>query len=139
MKYKKKKLSFSEYGRKLSLLYLKIREEVKKIDLIYGIPRGGLPIATYLSHHLETGLITDLDRVKEYIKSKRILIVDDISDTGNTFNNFPKEILTNNNCVTATIFYKPHSMYKPNYYVDEVNNNLWIVFPYERYDSEINR
>ena len=60
---------------------LKIVEWIKSENLtfknVYGPPRGGLPLAVKLSHLLNIPL--SLDTIKQ-----NTLVVDDISDTGNT-------------------------------------------------------
>jgi len=54
-----------------------------ELGAVYGLPRGGLPIAVSLSHKLNLPLLMDYyDR--KIVTDKQILVVDDIADTGNT-------------------------------------------------------
>jgi hypoxanthine phosphoribosyltransferase len=97
---------------------------------VYGIPRGGLIIAVYLSHLCNLEVVTDIER----INGDDTLVVDDIADTGKTLNKYP---ITK--CSSATIHYKPRSIIKPTYYVDLCENTDWIVYPYECSEEKPNR
>jgi hypothetical protein len=65
------------------------------------------------------------------LNGETILLFDDIADTGETLK-FVKKYLESRGVkkiYTATLFYKPHSMIKPDYYGEETV--AWIIFPYE--------
>ncbi len=66
-----------------------------------------------------------------------ILLVDDIADTGKTLKAATEELKkkTQSRIVTATVVYKPQSVFKPDVYVYEVDNNTWIVFDYEEIET----
>lgn len=111
-----------------------ILELIKKIPLnkyknIFAIPRGGIIIGVYLSHHLEIPMITDKNDI-----TQETLIVDDLADTGTTLKEFAE-----NNFDIATIYYKTRSTVVPTYYVDQCPNNFWIVFNWEKPDEIPNR
>ena len=94
---------------------------------ITGLPRGGLIPAVMLSHRLNIpfvsiGMIRTLPRVD-------VLIVDDIADSGETLNKY-------NGYQTAVLHYKLQSEHIPTYYAMETPNDSWIVYPFEREDSE---
>lgn len=129
MKVEKEFLTWSELDIILRELVSKIKfdERIYTIKAIYGIHRGGLPIAVYLSHHLELPLSRDFF---DY-KIEETLVVDDIADTGITLQK------VGNACLTATLYYKPHSTVMPTFYIRETTK--WIVFPWERYDEIPNR
>ena len=129
----------------------KIMYKFKKnnYDLVLGISRGGVIPATLLSYKLGLPLLVANiktyddkgrklnDRDKKIFfptidKSiKRILIVDDISDTGETldlvYNHYNKDYFVH----TLTLFYKPHSKFKPDYYYKKIGNSIWVDFPWE--------
>jgi uncharacterized protein len=90
---------------------------------VYGVPRGGLIIATSLSYKLNIPLIIDKDRL---CGMEKILIVDDIADSGKTLKHYEKY-----GCDFYTIFYKEKSIIKPKYFSEIKNENEWIVFPWE--------
>lgn len=63
-----------------------------------------------------------------------VLIVDDISDKGSTFK-FAEEYVNGvvgGNVVTLSLIIKPETSYKPDYYDEAVEQNQWIVFPWEK-------
>ncbi|MGE0207493.1 MAG: phosphoribosyltransferase, partial [Candidatus Babeliales bacterium] len=65
--------------------------------------------------------------------SKYILIVDDLVDTGETMKfliEALKDSLPKTTIKIATLYYKPTSCIKPDYYIEETTN--WIVFPWEK-------
>lgn len=115
---------------------------------IVALARGGLPFGVKLSHMLDTHLM--IVSVKSYEGQKSsntmlvnssytvplrspILLVDEVADTGKTlqvikehFESLGVEVRT------VTLFYKEHSVIKPNWYMHRADNNKWLVFPWER-------
>lgn len=69
----------------------------------------------------------------EGLRDANILIVDDIADSGETFKYAVKKFLGNGceRVQTASVFYKPCSKFKPDYYAEEVDETTWIVQPWE--------
>ena len=100
-----------------------------KYDAVYGIPRGGCIPATWISYQLDIHLMTEYGF---YIPAEKVLIADDICDTGITFEPFIEAGYD-----TACLFWKPRATVKPTYYVHETE--LWVVFPYEKDEEPINR
>ncbi len=92
------------------------------VDAVYGPPRGGLPIAVTLSHRLGIPLIKDYWETE---KLDKVLIVDDIADTGKTL-----EPLIGPKFITYTIYWHKQSTVKPDYYCFEKKDD-WVVFPWE--------
>ena len=100
-----------------------------EIGAVYGLPRGGLPIAVSLSHKLGLPLLMNYyDR--KVVTRKKVLVVDDIADTGHTLKDFdsPHNII-------CTMHYHQDSITKPDYFCSEKGDD-WIVYPWERDDSE---
>lgn len=85
---------------------------------IYGIPRGGLPFAVRLSHLLSAPLLL--------APCEGCLVVDDIADSGETLKHFEKSGYR-----MATLFCKPGSEVKPEFYGEIFSSDAWIVFPWE--------
>jgi len=77
--------------------------------------------------------------VKNEIENKKILIIDDILESGKTMNASLKELVKLNCSVkTATLVYKSvNNAIPPDYYDIEEKENIWYVYPWEKY--EINR
>ncbi len=66
-------------------------------------------------------------------RSKKVLVVDDISDSGETLDalmGYLEKNFRDLSFESATLFYKKTSIYKPTYYVQEANE--WIEFFWER-------
>lgn len=92
-----------------------------KFDKIYGIPKGGLPLAVKLCNMVEgIPLILDRDKVDE-----RTLVVDDISDTGKTLEEFKKL-----DCLIVALFIHKNTTVLPNFYLREKKDE-WIDFPWD--------
>ena len=99
------------------------------LGAIYALPRGGLPIAVTLSHRLNLPLLMNYND-RKIVTDKKILVVDDIADTGQTLKDFQ-----NDKNVICTIHYHEQSIVKPDFCCDN-KNDKWIVYPWERDDSE---
>ena len=100
-----------------------------ELGAVYGLPRGGLPIAVSLSHRLNLPLLMDYyDR--KIVTDKQILVVDDIADTGETLKDFQ-----NKHNVICTFHYHEQSIVKPDFYCEE-KGDKWIVYPWETEDSD---
>jgi hypoxanthine phosphoribosyltransferase len=122
-------------------------------ELIVGVSRGGWAPARVLSDLLQntrtasikvefyTGLGTTNKRpvvtqpLSENASGKNVLIVDDVADSGESLKvaihhlreKGAKEIKT------ATIYYKPHSTFKPDFFA--ASTSEWIIFPWERLEA----
>ena len=131
--------------KKLYVTWEQIEQDVDKIvsdllkhadiDYVVGIPRGGLIIAVMISHRLGVKHMTidHLEKLEEFdldIDKKKILIVDDISDSGQTLKRFRKDY------TTATLDVRNTTIAIPQFYVNWLDNADWIVYPWERKDSK---
>ncbi|MHA2297505.1 MAG: phosphoribosyltransferase [Candidatus Hodarchaeales archaeon] len=138
-------------------LFLKVINDNFLPDVIVGVARGGWIPARLLSDLFERkkkhtilasmkvefysgiGLtrerpIISQDLSYPSIQGKKILVVDDIADTGKSletvvdFLNFKgPEIIK-----IATLFYKEKSIVKPDYFMETTES--WIVFPHEYFE-----
>jgi len=120
-----------------------------KPDVIIGIARGGWLPARVLSDLLETPNLANVSAeyyvdiaetknepvltqsISLAVSGKKVLIADDVADTGRSLNLVKEHILQQGakEIRTATMYYKPWSIVKPDYY--ERETKLWIVFPWE--------
>jgi hypoxanthine phosphoribosyltransferase len=106
----------------------------KKLRYISGIPRGGLIPAIMLSHKLGVTYIP-FDEAKKYgrhdirFKNEDILLVDDICDSGVTMKDYAPRF------ITATLCLRYISETIPEYYGEKIEDDRWLVFPWERNDS----
>lgn len=88
-----------------------------KFKSVYGVPRGGLVPAVYLSHLLDIPIVQQPE--------KGTLIVDDIIDSGQTL-----KMYHNMRYSTATIYYHTQSLFEPDIWV-YLKTDEWIMFPWE--------
>lgn len=123
----------------------KIKET--KIDEIISISRGGMVASRILSDlldlpisHIAIESYADLQQIQEPVvtqvsprefKGETILLVDEVSDTGKTFERALSylQTLPIAKVYTASPYIKPHTIFTPNFYVK--NLDTWIVFPYD--------
>lgn len=107
-----------------------IWEKIKLLGLdikyVYGIPKGGLPLAVKLANMFNVPLLTSTSQLKPSL-GKKVLLVDDISDTGETLRDFP----FSKKFYTVTLFIKPKTLFVPNFNVRVISNETWCVFPWE--------
>ena len=89
---------------------------------VYGIPRGGLILATLLSYKLDIPLLM--------AACDGCIIVDDIADSGRTLLHYTSNDTQFNTHYIATMFYHERCMVKPNFY-KYTKDDKWIVFPWE--------
>ncbi len=146
-------LQWEEFVQQNYRLFEMVYDSGYQPDILIGISRGGL-VPMRIFSDLSTKLWPNVEitsmQVKFYrkiaeresspiivqdighsIRDKKLLILDDVADTGHSLKtateylNFkgPKEIRT------ATVFYKPWSILKPDYHVLETER--WIVFSHE--------
>jgi hypoxanthine phosphoribosyltransferase len=100
----------------------KIITEQPNIDSVFGLKRGGLIPAVMVSHKL---CLPWSD-----VMLPNTLVIDDIADTGETLKNTI-------GCYTAVLHYKPHtSCYMPNLWAYVHEGDEWIIYPWERKDSQ---
>ena len=127
----------------------KIRKSRFKPDIIVGISRGGWPPARVLSDLLDNpnlanvraefylgvaetkGEPTLTQPVSMPVANKKVLMVDEVADTGKSLKLTKGHILEKGAAQVkiATVYYKPWSIVKPDYYERETSK--WIVFPWE--------
>ena len=96
---------------------------------VYGLPRGGLVLATMISHRLNVPLLLGA--------FPGCLVVDDICDTGESLIHYVNNTANDNKGFnTATMFYKENELnVEPDFYMFEKHND-WIVFPWENKEED---
>ncbi len=128
-------LTWDTYGELLHGLseQLKPIQSEKAWDFVCGIPRGGLTVAVYLSHQLGIKY-SDLKDLPSSGGCK-VLLVDDISDTGDTLAKLKAKLEAGNHEVyTATLYINSSTEFLPDTYVEKTD--IWVRFPYEKYENE---
>lgn len=125
----------------------KIRTSKLEFDVIVGVLRGGVIPAVYLSDFLNNHDVRAV-RLKSYVginktakveiiqplnggvKGKKVLLVDDIADTGNSLKAALEHVREKGakQVKIACLHYKPWSKVKPDYYVEETQK--WVIYPW---------
>lgn len=123
-----------------------LKKENRIFNKIYGLPKGGLPMAVYLANVLNLELVLLVDEIDE-----TTLVVDDISDSGktllkmhniinlrdkmnaklNNINNLRDKFMSKNNLTVITIFSKDGTSFVPWMSCRRCRQAGWIVFPWE--------
>jgi hypoxanthine phosphoribosyltransferase len=127
----------------------KVRKSRFRPDVIVGVSRGGWPPARVLSDLLENPNLANV-RAEFYlgvaetkgeptlseplsipVEGKKVLVVDEVADTGRSLTVVKEHILEKGAAEVrvATVYCKPWSIVKPDYFAKE--SSRWIVFPWE--------
>ncbi len=130
-----------------------VRKTGFKPEIIIGVSRGGWPPARVMSDLLENPKLANVTAefyigvaetkgepvitqpVSVSVKSKKVLVVDDVADTGESLSLVRSHLEEQGatEVKTATIYYKPWSVMIPDYYEKETRS--WIIFPWERKET----
>jgi hypoxanthine phosphoribosyltransferase len=152
-----KHLSWEDIEKSCLSIYSQIKSDHYKPECIVGLLRGGIVPARIFSDffhifidffaldvklYQKIGIRRSKPVVKSFsgdVRGRRILIIDDIWDSGMTMNAV-QDYLKDEDIKTATLYWKETSPEKPDYYAEVAKIDEWIVFPWERYEfwKEIN-
>ena len=156
-------IDWKEYNLTTEKLAIQIYQSGFKPDILIGIMRGGAPIidvlsrifklkCAYLAVESYSGKGVE-DEQGDIVFSRemssiapnmggKILLCDDLSDTGITFNksiDWLKKYEPIKNKIedikTATLFKKKKSTFEPDYCAVKLPDNPWIVQPFEVYEE----
>ncbi len=147
-------VSWDEAYRLARNLSRKIKSSGFKPDIVIGIARGGLVPARVVCDFLlqkdlaaikveHWGIAATLGKTKIKfplqvdIKGKKILVVDDVADSGDTFSvvmdylseKEPLEVKT------AVLHYKTRSTCVPDYWAEKQDDWKWIIYPWAVYED----
>ena len=133
----------------------KIRSDFKP-DCLIGMGRGGLVVVGFLADYLNISnifiigirLYKEVEEIgekleitqdvdEESIKGKKVLIVDDLVDTGISMLGVIEHLRKKGTSEirTAVLHYKPWSKIKPDYFIEETDK--WIIYAKEIRESII--
>jgi xanthine phosphoribosyltransferase len=135
---------FDSFRHDAKVLAQKVKSEFDP-DAILGIARGGLTLAHFLANALDIRDCFSLNsihyeknkkldtiniyNIPDLSKFKKVLITDDIIDSGESMVAIKKKISNmypNLEIAVATIFYKPKALMLPNFSIKEADD--WIEF-----------
>ena len=124
-------------------------------DLIVGVSRGGWVPGRILSDLLANAHTANVkiefyvgigktthrpivtQPISEEISNKRVLVVDDVADTGESLLVALEHVRERGagEMRTVTVYYKPHSKFKPDFFAETTSH--WIIFPWERLEATL--
>lgn len=123
----------------------KIKNQINdQFDCIVGVAKGGVFLAGMMAQLMdnknvylvsyqgggEGEVIRRTSDIHPDLKNKKILLVDDLSDRGNTLITAKSDLEKLGNKVTiATLHYKPETKLIPDYFASLETD--WIVYPWE--------
>ena len=156
-------VSFEEYTKIVEKLAIQIHKEYKPTVLI-GIMRGAAPIIDILSRILKLPIAyiviqsysgkgiedkqgqlmfaREISSLAENKDFNRVLLIDDLSDTGLTLNksiewlkNYPQTKDYIQEVKTACLWKKKSSTFEPDFCSVRLQSDPWIVQPTEHYEE----
>lgn len=153
-KFKCHLVSWDEAYRLSKILAQKIKSSGFKPDIVIGIARGGLVPARIVCDFL---LLRDLATIKvEHwgiaatmgkaklkfplpvdISGKKVLVVDDVVDTGDTYAVTMEHMKEKNpsEVRSAVLHYKSCSTFVPDYWAEKQDAWKWIIYPWAAYED----
>jgi hypoxanthine phosphoribosyltransferase len=145
--------SWHEIYQMLLDLAQQIRKDQYTPEIIVGVSRGGWPPARVMSDLLQNPNLANM-KVEFYrdigvrnkkpritqpvtmeVVGKRVLVVDDVSDTGHSLRVVANHLRRKpvKEIRVCTIYMKPQSIFRPDYYARTTRK--WIIFPWERLEA----
>ncbi|OYT93808.1 MAG: nicotinate phosphoribosyltransferase [Burkholderiales bacterium PBB3] len=152
-------VSYDEYHNLIEKLAIKVHQSGWEFDTILCLARGGLrpgdilsrvfdkPLAimSTSSYRAEAGTLQGNLDIARYITTPkgeiagRVLLVDDLADSGHTLNAVINLLKNSYEPITelrsAVIWTKAVSVFTPDYTVEFLPTNPWIHQPFESYDA----
>ncbi|TWO66965.1 phosphoribosyltransferase [Caenimonas sedimenti] len=152
-------VSYDEYHNLIEKLAIKVHQSGWEFDTILCLARGGmrpgdilsrvfnkpLAIMSTSSYRAEAGTVQGHLDIAHYITTPqgeiagRVLLVDDLADSGHTLHQVLDLLRTKYKAITemrsAVIWTKGLSTFTPDYQVEFLPTNPWIHQPFEGYDN----
>jgi hypoxanthine phosphoribosyltransferase len=147
------RISWSRAARLSTALARKVREGGYRPDAIVGLGRGGWVPARILSdilgvtdaYSLGMRFYTGVGETARKpsvtqpvppraVRGKRVLVVDDVSDTGRSLLAAKAALAGAKELKIAALHFKPCSLVRPDYFASRTSK--WVVYPWEKSEAE---
>ena len=159
-------IEWKEFNNLVEKVAIQIDDAKFKPDLLVGIMRGGAPIidilsrifkvkTAYLAASSYSGeMIEDQQSenivfaremsstMNEFPENMKILVVDDLTDTGRTLDytikylkDYPQMKGKISDIKTCVLFQKPKSNFKPDFVGKVLKENTWLILPTEPFEE----
>ena len=152
-------VSYDEYHNLIEKLAIKVHQSEWEFDTILCLARGGmrpgdvlsrifdkpLAIMSTSSYRADAGTVQGHLDIARFITTPkgeiagRVLLVDDLSDSGHTLHAVMDMLRNNYKPITelrsAVLWTKAISTFTPDYSVEFLSTNPWIHQPFESYDG----
>jgi len=152
-------VTWDQYNRLVERLALTVHESGYAFNQIICVARGGMRVGDVLSriyemplailsthsYSAEGGTIRGELVIAEHMTmtkprlGDRVLLVDDMVDSGHTLDavhkELPKRFPQVTALKTAVLWWKACSVFEPDFYVEHLPDNPWIHQPFEVYDT----
>jgi hypoxanthine phosphoribosyltransferase len=152
-------VSYDEYHNLIEKLAIKIHQSNWEFDTILCLARGGmrpgdilsrifdkpLAIMSTSSYRADAGTVQGNLDIARFITTPKgeiagkVLLVDDLADSGQTLNAVIHQLRNNYKPITelrsAVMWTKGVSSFQPDYSVELLTTNPWIHQPFETYDA----
>lgn len=144
--------SWENMGEMTFLLAQEIIKSGQKFDRLVALAKGGWTWSRTLVDYLEienmsstrlksyaggvnsNGKVKVIQPLADSVDGERILLFDDVADSGNTLVKAKEylELLGSKEVSTATLCFKPRSCFRPDYYAFFTKS--WVVFPHDTHE-----
>ena len=152
-------VSWDEYHRLIERLIVRVYESGYAFDAILCLARGGLRVGDVISRVYDlplailaassyreaAGTRQGVLDIGEFITKTggeiagKLLLVDDLVDSGVTMARVIEHVQQRFTAVTevrtAVLWYKAVSSFRPDYFVEYLDDSPWIHQPFEEYDA----
>jgi len=155
-KFKCQLITWGQVARLVNKLAAQIRQDGFQPDIIIAIGRGGYVPARLLADYLDMMNLTSI-KVEHYlagahrqavatvkyplgieVSDMNVLVVDDVSDSGDTFTVTMQHInerSTPQEIRTAVLHHKTVSEFTPDYYAARVIKWRWLIYPWAQVED----
>lgn len=155
---KKIRVTWDEYNDLIERLVARVTESGWEFDSLLCLARGGMRVGDVFSrvyniplsiliassYREDAGKVQGDLTIANFITGQnelhgRVLLVDDLADSGVTLDKVAKQLKTMcpkiTELRTAVIWVKERSIIQPDYSVVNYETNPWIIQPFEKYDA----